>query len=220
MDPITVLIVDDHTVAREGLRAMLGTDEQIQVVGEAADGEEALAKVTELHPRVVLIDIRIPQLDGLEVTRRIKAIDQAVAVIVVTSYDDDGLVVGAVRAGASGYLLKDASRDLLIHTIGAAASGGLLIKAALLRRAISGLVPADHYATNPLAHQGLIDDLTEREQHVLNLLAEGRTNKEIADILSLAEVTVKKHVQAIIAKLHTSDRTGAAVKGLRIGLVK
>lgn len=138
-DPTTVLIVDDHTVAREGLRAMLETDLQVLVVGEAADGQEALERVAELHPQVVLMDVRMPRLDGLEATWRIKAEYPTSAVIIMTSYDDDALVVDAVRAGAAGYLLKDASRTLLSHTLGAVANGGILIKASLLRKAINSL---------------------------------------------------------------------------------
>ncbi|MBI4493343.1 MAG: response regulator transcription factor [Chloroflexi bacterium] len=220
MEPITVLIVDDHTVAREGLRAMLDTDPQVQVVGEAADGLEALDQVAELHPKVVLMDIKLPRMDGLEATRHLKADHPNTAVIMITSYDDDALVVDAVRAGAAGYLLKDASRDLLSHTIGAIASGGLLIKATLLRKAVSSLTHAARPDEAAPAKRPGVDELTEREQMVLKLLAEGRTNKEIGDELALAEVTVKKHVQSIIAKLGASDRTHAAITGLRLGLIE
>ncbi|MBI4317327.1 MAG: response regulator transcription factor [Chloroflexi bacterium] len=220
MEPITVLIADDHTVAREGLRAMLETDQQVQVVGEAADGLDAIKMATRLHPKVVLMDVRMPRMDGLEATRRIKAELPTTAVIMMTSYDDDALVVDAVQAGAAGYLLKDASRDLLAHSIGAVASGGILVKASLLRKAISSLTSSARPSESVLQGRAQVDDLTERERAVLKLLAEGRTNKEIADSLALAEVTVKKHVQSIIAKLRASDRTHAAITGLRIGLIK
>ncbi|MBI4498948.1 MAG: response regulator transcription factor [Chloroflexi bacterium] len=222
MEPITVLIVDDHTVAREGLRAMLETDPQVRVVAEAADGLEALERVAELRPAVVLMDVRMPRMDGLEATRRMKAEHPTTAVIIMTSYDDDALVVAAVRAAAAGYLLKDVSRDLLRHTIGAVASGGVLIKDSLLRKAISGFF---HTAQSPEAdlpdlRAAAVEDLTEREREVLRLLAEGLTNKEIGDTLALAEVTVKKHVQSIIAKLGASGRTHAAITGMRMGLLK
>ncbi|MBI4306263.1 MAG: response regulator transcription factor [Chloroflexi bacterium] len=220
MDPITVLIVDDHTVAREGLRAMLETDQQVQVVGEAADGLDAIRLATKLNPKVVLMDVRMPRMDGLEATRKIKGELPTTAVIMMTSYDDDALVVDAVQAGAAGYLLKDASRDLLAHTIGAVASGGILVKASLLRKAISSLTSMARPSEAALPERAQVDELTERECAILKLLAEGRTNKEIADSLSLAEVTVKKHVQSIIAKLRASDRTHAAITGLRIGLIK
>lgn len=219
MDTITVLIVDDHTVAREGLRAMLETDSQVQVVGEAADGLAALDRVAELKPKVVLMDIRMPGIDGLEATHRIKTEYPSTAVIMITSYDDDPLVVDAVRAGAGGYLLKDASRDLLKHTIGAVASGGILVKATLLRKALSSSALAPPSPGLPASGHPPVDQLTGREQAVLELLAEGETNKEIGQALALAEVTVKKHVQSIIAKLGASDRTHAAITGLRMGLI-
>lgn len=219
MDAITVLIVDDHTIAREGLRAMLETDEHISVVGDAADGQEALERVSALRPKIVLMDIRMPRMDGLEATRRIKHEQPTTSVVIMTSYDDDALVVDAVRAGASGYLLKDSSRALLLHTIGAAASGGILIKAALLRRAVSNLAemarPQEAAAPPPT----LVEPLTQREQEVLKLLADGCTNKEIGDKLALAEVTIKKHVQSIIAKLAVSDRTHAATVAIRMGII-
>lgn len=221
MDPVTVLIVDDHPVVREGFRTMLATDQAIEVIGEAADGLQAVAKVAELEPDVVLMDIVMPNLDGIEATRRIKEQHPSTVVIMLTIYDNDAYVVDAVRAGASGYLLKDVSRDLLIHTIRAALSGGTLIKSGLLYEAVSGLVgpnakqrrEASPTATGP-------DDLTIREQEVLKLMAEGRTNKEIGRALSIAEDTAKKHVQSIIAKLGASDRTHATLKAARAGLIK
>lgn len=220
MDPITVLIVDDHTVAREGLRAMLENDERVLVVGEAADGQEALNLVAKLRPKIVLMDIRMPHIDGLEATRWIKAEHPTTSVIIITSYDEDPLVVAALRAGAAGYLLKDASRDLLRHTIAAVANGGILVKAALLRKAINSFAQVAQPASLSSPGRQGVDDLSEREQEVLKLLAEGRTNKEIGDTLAVAEVTVKKYVQSIIAKLRVSDRTHAAVTGIRIGLIQ
>lgn len=220
MDPITVLIVDDHTVAREGLRAMLDNDERVLVVGEASDGQEALNLVAKLRPKVVLMDIRMPHIDGLEATRSIKAEHPTTSVIIITSYDEDPLVIAALRAGAAGYLLKDASRDLLRHTIAAVANGGILVKAALLRKAINSFAQVAQPASHSSPGRQGVDDLSEREQEVLKLLAEGRTNKEIGDTLAVAEVTVKKYVQSIIAKLRVSDRTHAAVTGIRIGLIQ
>lgn len=220
IESITVLIVDDHTVAREGLRAMLADIPQVEVVGEAVDGQEAMSQMAELRPSVVLMDVRMPGLDGLETTRRLKADYPTAAVIMMTSYDDEALVIEAVRVGASGYLLKDASHDLLSHTIGAVASGGILIKASLLGKVLSSLsTPADSSEAQP-PESPPIEPLTPREQSVLRLLAEGETNREIADRLSLAEVTVKKHVQSIMAKLQASHRTHAAIKGMRLGLIK
>lgn len=218
MDRISVLVVDDHTVAREGLRAMLDIDPQVHVVGEAANGFEALERVNELHPQVVLMDIRMPLLDGLEATRRIKAEFPTTAVIMMTSYDDDALVLDAVRAGAAGYLLKDASRALLCHTLGAVVGGGILIKASLLRKAINSLTQVTRPAES--ATSNVCDELTDRERAILRFLAEGHTNREMAVSLALAEVTVKKHVQSIIGKLGVSDRTHAAITALRLGLIQ
>lgn len=220
MDPITVLIVDDHTMAREGLRVMLETDQQVHVIGEAADGLEALDLVAKLGPDVVLMDVRMPRMDGIEATRRIKAIYPGTAVIMITSYDDDPVVIDGVLAGAAGFLQKDVSRDLLSHSLGAVAGGGILIKATLMRKAINRLGQTVQPSEGKSAQWADIEQLTPREHEVLKRLADGETNKEIADFLSLAEVTVKKHVQCIIAKLHASDRTQAATTGLRIGLIK
>ncbi|MCL4546075.1 MAG: response regulator transcription factor [Chloroflexi bacterium] len=218
MDQITVLVVDDHTVAREGVRTMLETDPQIRVVGEAADGREALEWVAELHPHVVLTDIRMPGLDGLEITRRIRANYPETEVIILTSYDEDALVIDAVCAGAAGYLLKDASRDLINHTIRTVADGVLLIKASLLRRAINNLIRPEPGDIDAPA-MALTEPLTEREQAILAMLAQGHTNKEISDALSLAEVTVKKQVHNLTAKLGASDRTTAAIIALKMGLI-
>ncbi|MHB1131511.1 MAG: response regulator [Chloroflexota bacterium] len=220
-EQITVLIVDDHTVAREGLRAMLATDERMRVVGEAADGSEALKLATELQPQVVLMDVRMPGIDGLEAARRLRAEHSSSAVIMMTSFDDPALVVDAVRAGASGYLVKDASRALLSHTIAVVANGGIAIKDDLLRKALGGLpaqTPTRLGSVEPVVRRNT-EGLTEREQAVLAMLAEGRTNREIGGGLGLAETTIKKHVQTIIAKLHAADRTSAVVIGMRLGLV-
>ena len=214
----TVLIVDDHELTRQGLRAMLETDESLQVVGEAGDGLEALRLVAELRPRVVLMDLRMPNLDGLEATRRLKVSHPTTSVIIMTSFEDDTLVVSAIEAGAAGYLVKDVSRELLLHTIGAVSSGGMLVKAPLLRRAIGSLAQAAAEAEPP--RRGQVDELSRRESEVLRLLVEGCTNKEIGKTLGLAEITVKKHVQSIIAKLQASDRTQAAIVALRLGIIK
>jgi DNA-binding NarL/FixJ family response regulator len=200
---------------------MLGTDQALEIVGEACDGLEAVAKVAELEPDVVLMDVVMPNLDGIRATERIKAERPSTVVIMLTIYANDAYVIDAIRAGASGYLLKDVSRDLLIHTIRAATNGGTLIKTSLLSEAISGLIGpngkqrrGDSLSTND--H----DELTIREQEVLRLVAEGRTNKEIGRALSIAEDTAKKHVQSIIGKLGASDRTHATLKAARAGLIK
>jgi len=221
MDKIKVLLADDHPVVREGLQTMLATAPDIEVVAEANDGLEAIEKANEHRPHVVLMDLRMPNLDGLEATRRIKSQLASTSVIILTVYDNDAYVVDAVRAGAGGYLLKDASRDLLIHTIRAVNSGGMLIKTSLLREAIltSANVTDNQYKEKHVdapARNGL----TPRERDVLRLVIEGQSNKEIGRALSISEDTAKKHVQTILSKLGVSDRTQAAVKAVRTGLVE
>lgn len=218
MDPISVLIVDDHQMAREGLRAMVEGEDDIIVVGEASDGAEALARAQELLPNVVLMDIRMPKMDGLEATRRLKSLLPTISVVMVSMYDDDAYIIDAIRVGAAGYILKDVSRDLLVHTVRAVSAGGVLLKSTLLRRAMESVAShrvQEEEDASAIAAEGL----TSREQDVLRLVVEGMTNKAIANRLNLAEDTVKKHVQSLIAKLKVSDRTQAAVRAVRAGMV-
>lgn len=218
--PVAVLIADDHVIAREGLRSMLETSPLVRLVGEARDGREALALVDRLRPDLVLMDYKMPGLDGLEATRRIKTAHPTVSVVIMTSYEDEAIVLDAVRAGAGGYLVKDSSRELLLHTVLAVASGGILVKAALLQRALQrDAATTARPPSAPPAASPPIEALTGREQSILRLVAEGKTNKAIADQLGFAEVTVKKHVQEIIAKLYASDRTHAAVTAMRLGVI-
>lgn len=218
-DKIKVLLVDDHPVVREGLRMVLEAAPDIEVVGEAGDGLEAVEKANQQQPHVVLMDVRMPKLDGIEATRRIKGQLPTTSVILLTVYDDDAYVVDAIKAGAGGYLLKDASKDLIIHTIRAVNSGGMLIKTSLLRQVVMGLAdkPPDQPKISPEDTKAL-GELTPRERDVLWLLTEGQSNKEIGRTLSISEDTAKKHVQAILLKLAVSDRTQAAVKAVRAGL--
>jgi len=221
MEPIRLLIVDDHPVVREGLRTMLSTDQTIEIVGEASDGAEAVAIIAEEKPNVVLMDIRMPNMDGIEATRRIKDEYPSTSVIVLTMYDNDAYVIDAVRAGASGYLLKDVSRELLLHTVRTVSSGATLIKTGLLYEAISSLVASKNgnQKSEVSATEGL-ETLTPREQEVLKLVVDGRTNKEIGKALGIVEDTVKKHMQSILAKLDASSRTDAAMKAARAGVIK
>ena len=221
MGRIRALIVDDYPVVREGLRTMLSTDRTVQVVGEASDGAEAVAMVAEKKPDVVLMDIRMPNMDGVEATRQIRDKYPSTAVIVLTMYDSDAHVIDAVRAGASGYLLKDVSRELLLHTIRTVSSGTTLIRTDLLFEAISSLIqPKQAFQETEASTIQALEELTPREREVLQLVTEGQTNKEIGKALSVSEVTIKKHMQSILAKLDTTNRAGAVAKVTRAGFIK
>lgn len=221
MEKIRVLIVDDYPVVREGLRTMLSTDPTIEVVGEASDGAEAVAVVAEKKPNVVLMDIRMPNMDGIQATRHIKDKHPSTSVIVLTMYDNDAHVIDAVRAGASGYLLKDASRELLLHSIRTVSSGATLIKTDLLYEAICSLVRARNGHQKPgVSTSGSLEILTAREQEVFKLVVDGHTNREIGKELGITEDTVKKHMQSILAKLDATSRTSAVAKATRAGIVK
>ena len=221
MEKIRILIVDDYPVIREGLRTMLSTYQTVEIVGEAADGAEAVAMVAEKKPNVVLMDIRMPNMDGIEATRRIKDKHPSISVIVLTIYDNDAYVIDAVRAGASGYLLKDTSRELLLHTIRTVSSGATLIRTDLLYEAICSLVRSTSEPEKPgLSTSESLETLTAREHEVLKLVVDGRTNRAIGKELGIAEDTVKKHMQNILAKLDATSRTSVVAKVTRAGIVK
>jgi NarL family two-component system response regulator LiaR len=205
--PIRVLIADDHNVVSQGLRMFLALDEELEVVGEAADGAEALRLAHELAPDVVLMDLLMPVIDGIAATSAIRRELPDVEVLALTSVLEDAAVVGAVRAGAIGYLLKDTSSDDLCRAIKAAAAGQVQIDP----RAASRLMREVRSPDNP-------EMLTERETDVLRLLAQGQSNKEIAHSLSIGDKTVKTHVSSILSKLGVLSRTQAALYAVRIGL--
>jgi DNA-binding NarL/FixJ family response regulator len=219
--PIPVLIVDDHPVVRHGLQAILQTDRSLRVVGEAQDGLDALVKVEALDPRVVLMDVHMPNMDGLMATRKLKERFPRVAVVILTLYNNEQYIVEAVRAGAAGYLLKTATRDEISRTIHEVNAGGMLINQATLRKALDVQGERRGMPDRRLNPQLLsdVDRLSPRELDVLRLVVEGMTNKDIGSTLFITEDTAKKHVQSIISKMQVSDRTQAAVKALRMGMV-
>ena len=217
---LRVLVVDDHPVVRQGLRAMLSSESWIEMVDDASSGEDALEKVNLLEPDVVLVDIRMPGMSGIEVTKRIKAARPETAVILLTMYDSEVYVAQALRAGAAGYLLKDSSRELLLRTIDAAVSGGTIVRSGLLRKTIHGLSQSPSRLRHGQADVELNERFTPRELEVVGLVAQGYPNRAIAEELSLAQVTVKKHVQSIIAKLGVDDRTQVAIMTIRMGLAQ
>lgn len=206
--PIRILIVDDHAVVRQGLRMFLALDSELDVVGEAGDGAEALEQARRLRPDVVLMDLVMPKMDGVAATAAIRRELQDVEVVALTSVLEDASVVGAVRAGAMGYLLKDTQADELCRAIKAAAAG----QVQLSPQAAARLLREVRAPESP-------EVLTEREADVLRLLARGKANKEIARELGVGEQTVKSHVGHILAKLGVQSRTQAALHAVRIGLV-
>ncbi|MFZ2012751.1 MAG: response regulator transcription factor [Nocardioides sp.] len=205
---IRVVVADDQELVRTGLVMILGAQPDLDVVGEAADGLEALDLATRLRPDVLLVDIRMPGLDGVEVTRRLAGPDvtDPMAVVVITTFDLDEYVLGALRAGARGFLLKDAGPELLVQAIHAAADGDALIAPNVTRRLLATL--ADSAAVAPVQP---IDPLTEREEEVLALVARGRTNAEIAGELFIGISTVKTHVASLLTKLDARNRVEIAM---------
>lgn len=205
---IRLLIVDDHSVVRQGLRMFLNLDEGLEIVGEANDGVEAIEKVQQLKPEVVLMDLLMPVMDGIEATKKIKQDFPEIEVIALTSVLEDDAVFGAIRAGAIGYLLKDTEADELIQAIKAAAAGQVQLSPKAAERLMREVRAPD----NP-------EKLTERETEVLRMVAKGKSNKEIAASLYIGETTVKTHVSNILMKLGVPSRTQAALYAVRIGLV-
>jgi NarL family two-component system response regulator LiaR len=205
---IRILIADDHSVVRQGLRMFLGLDSELEVVGEAANGAEALRMARQLRPDVVLMDLLMPVMDGIAATAAIRGELPDTEVLALTSVLEDASVVGAVRAGAIGYLLKDTQADALCLAIKAAAAG----QVQLTPKAAARLMQAVSAPESP-------EELTERETEVLRLLAQGQSNKQIARNLQIGEKTVKTHVSNILSKLGVQSRTQATLYAIRIGLV-
>ena len=215
---VSVLIVDDHQLMREGLRTLLEMEEDILVVGEAPDGRAAVEAYLLLRPRVVLMDIRMPVMDGVEAIEQIRARDPDARVLVLTTFDEDELVRRALRAGASGYLLKDATGKQLSAAVHSISEGGAVLEPSVARKVV------DAFAQMPpspaQSDEEALAELSGRERAVLGLLAQGLSNKEIAVKLYLVEGTVKNYVSVILQKLHVRDRTQAVLKARNEGLLE
>lgn len=216
-EKIGVLLVDDQRLMREGLRTVLELEADLEIVGEAENGQEALALYGAVHPAVVLMDIRMPVMDGVEATRQLLVAWPEALVIILTTFDDDEFVFEGLRAGALGYLLKDVSGHELAEAIRTVHQGGALVEPSVARKMFAEfarLRPAAQGQAGPL-----IEELSEREKEILGLVSEGLTNREIAARLHLAEGTVKNYVTRILGKIGVRDRTQAALKARELGIM-
>lgn len=217
MKKIKVLLVDDQALFREGLRTLLEVQQDVEIVGEASNGEEALRLAATAQPEVVLMDLRMPVMDGVTATRRIRDLYPAINVIVLTTFDDDETVFDGLRAGAMGYLLKDVTSEKLCEAIRAASRGEYFMQPSITAKVMSEFT---RMARNPrVVKSDLIAELSTRELEVLRHVATGASNKEIADLLVIAEGTVKNHLTSILAKLEARDRMQAVLKAREYGLI-
>nr|WP_246314212.1 response regulator transcription factor [Kineococcus aurantiacus] len=212
-----VLVVDDERLVRAGFRMILGSEPGVEIVGEAGDGVEAVTAARALRPDVVLMDVRMPRMDGIEATRRIVRLDPAPAVLVVTTFDQDEHVYAALRAGAGGFLLKDAPESQLVAALRTVAEGVSLLAPSVTRRLVESLSPPP---SSPAVPVGGLHDLTPRELDVLELLAGGLANGEIAERLGVGDATVKTHVSRVLTKLGLASRSQAVVAAYESGLVR
>lgn len=210
--PIRLMVVDDHTLFRQGLSAVLGAADDIEVVGEASNGEEAVARAAELMPSLILMDIQMPELNGIEATRRIAASDPEVGVIVLTMFEDDDSVFAAMRAGARGYILKGADQAELLRAVRAVAAGEALFGPSIARRLITFFASGERERVRPFP------ELTDREREVLALVASGSSNSDIARKLVVSQKTVRNHISNIFNKLAVADRSQAIVRARQAGL--
>ena len=217
MSAVRVLVVDDQALFREALGTLLGARPEVEVVGEAGDGHQALERAAALAPDVVLMDLHMPVLDGIGATRRLRVEQPGVRVLALTTFDEDEDVFAALRAGALGYLLKDVSADRLVEAVQAAARGESVLQPSVAAKVVARFAQLDDA---PRARpQPLVVPLSDRELDVLRLLADGRSNREIATALFLAEGTVKNHVTNVLAKLGARDRTQAALRARALDLL-
>ena len=214
MERITVLIADDHTLFRKGVRKMLEAEDDMKVVGEAGTGTEALALARKLMPDVILMDITMPELDGIEATRVLHREMPHVGVVFVTMFQDDASVITGLQAGGRGYILKDCGAESMLRAVRAVASGESLLGPSVAEKVMRQFAALDK------GQSALVDELTPRELDVLKAISEGRSNKGIAVKLSLSEKTVKNHINNIFSKLHLFDRMQAMLYAIRKGIVK
>ncbi|CAN5672195.1 response regulator transcription factor [soil metagenome] len=213
MDPIRVLIADDHPIFRDGMRGLLDSVEDTEVAGEATTGQEAVERAEKLQPDVILMDVKMPGMNGVEATRDILHTSPHIGVVVVTMFQDDDSVFAAMRAGARGYLLKDASGEEVVNAIRAVTGGGAIFSPGVARRLIEFFS-----APKPSAPPRAFPELTEREEEIPGLIAQGKSNQEIAEGLFLSLKTVQNHVSNIFTKLQVADRAQAVIRAREAGL--
>ncbi|WP_414609443.1 response regulator [Stenotrophomonas sp. BR163] len=212
---IRVCLVDDQTLVRQGIRSLLALDDGIEVVAEAGDGRQAVELIPQVRPDVVLMDMRMPVMSGLEALQVLSRQEQLPPTIILTTFDDDQLVLAGLKAGAKGYLLKDVTLAQLVGAIRTVADGGSLVQPSVTQRLLSGL----EHMRNEFVSLDRPDPLTDRETEILRLMASGFSNKEIANSLGVAEGTIKNHVSNILSKLGVRDRTRAVLKAFELQLV-
>jgi DNA-binding NarL/FixJ family response regulator len=217
MKPIRVLLVDDQALFREGIRTLLSVCDEIEVVGEASNGAAAVERAKSTNPDVVLMDIRMPVMDGVAATRKIHQEQPQTRVIILTTFDDDEDVFEGLRAGAVGYLLKDAPSEKLVEAISAAARGESFLQPSVAAKVVAEFSRLSK--TRPSREASLVESLSHREREVLRHLARGKSNKEIAAALDIAEGTVKNHMTNVLGKLGVQDRTQAALKARELALI-
>lgn len=212
---IRVMLVDDQTLVRQGVRSLLELADDIEVAGEAADGQAAIDRIPEVQPDVVLLDMRMPGKSGLDVLRELSESRQLPATIILTTFDDDELVLAGIQAGARGFLLKDVALEDLLNGVRTVAQGKTLVRPAVTERLMAGLGQMrTEFSSLPQP-----DPMTDRETEILRLMAGGYSNKEIANALNVAEGTIKNHVSNILSKMGVRDRTRAVLKALEAGLI-
>ncbi len=222
MTKIRVLLADDQDIIRTGLTIILNHQPDLEVVGQAADGLEAVELAKTLQPDVILMDVKMPRLNGIQATRQIVSALPKTQIIILTTYDTDDWVFDGIRAGAVGYLLKDTSGDNLAEAVRGALRGESQMDPTVARKVLrefQHVTAASHAPAPPAPREEPLEKLTDREEEILKLLAAGLSNREIAQKLSLSEGTVKNHISAILAKLHANDRTQAVLTALKRGLV-